>query len=44
MSTISGWSTISIKQFYADIIATWCEYFDWKVGDLIVYEGDSKDM
>jgi putative transcriptional regulator len=38
MSTISAWSTNSIKRYDADTIASLCDYFGCSVGDLIVYE------
>ena len=44
MSTISAWSTNSITRYDADTIASVCEFFDCKVGDLIVYEpGNSNE-
>jgi putative transcriptional regulator len=41
LSTISAWSTNSIKRFDADTIAALCEYFGCDVGKLIVYESDN---
>ena len=40
-STISAWSTNSIKRYDADTIASLCEYFGCSVGDLIVFESSN---
>lgn len=41
-SSISAWATNDIKRYDAKMIAAFCEYFDCKVVDLIVYKSSNR--